>query len=147
MNSPFTPRACFAALALTGLFALCDAQPVQGQISIIAGPSSTYAPTQAVVVEMVVGARTTWDDGRKIQSVDQPATAAGTSFYQEVLGRSPVEVRRTFIQLVLSGQALKPEEVGSDADVKAAVARLPGAIGFIRSSSLDSSVKELLRIR
>ena len=146
MTSPITPRVRFAAVALAGLFALVGAQPAQAQISVIVGPSASYAPSQSDVVEMFVGAKTTWNDGTKIQIVDQPTTAAGTTFYADVLGRSPVEVRRTFIELVLSGQAVKPERFSSDADVKAAVAGTPGAIGFIQSSSMDASVKEVLRI-
>jgi ABC-type phosphate transport system substrate-binding protein len=146
MESPITARFWLVAVALSGLFALAGARPVEAQISVIVGPGSSYSPSQAEVVEMFVGAKTTWNDGTRVQVVDQPETATGATFYEQVLGRSPAEVRRAFIELVLSGQASKPERAGSDAEVKAAVARLPGAIGFIQSSALDSSVKEVLRI-
>lgn len=146
MNSPIKPRFWFAAVAMAGLLALGGVRPAEAQISVIVASSSANSPSQAEVVEMFVGAKTTWNDGTRVQIVDQPTTAVGKQFYEQVLGRSAVEVRRTFVELVLSGQAAKPERSSTDDGVKSAVAGNPGAIGFIQSSSLDSSVKEVLRI-
>jgi ABC-type phosphate transport system substrate-binding protein len=146
MNSPIKPRPWFATVALAGLLALSGVRPAEAQISVIVASSSSNSPNQTEIVEMFVGAKTTWNDGTRVQIVDQPTTAVGKQFYEQVLDRSPVEVRRAFVELVLSGQAAKPERSSSDDGVKSSVANTPGAIGFIQSSSLDSSVKEILRI-
>ncbi len=139
-------RALLPILGLAAGLVLGSPETAQAQISVIVGPSSSQAPSKEQVVEMFVGSRTTWGDGTKVQIVDQPTTAVGQQFYEKVLGQSAVDVRKTFIELVLSGQAAKPERFSSDAEVKAAVASMPGSIGFIQASSLDASVKEVLRV-
>ena len=106
MKSLITPRIWFAAVALAGLFALAGAKPAQAQISVIVGPSSSYSPSQAEIVEMFVGAKTTWNNGTKIQIVDQPTTAVGTTFYADVLGRTPVEVRRKWQGVCIDRQCI-----------------------------------------
>ena len=134
------------SLAIALGLALGAPEAAEAQMSVIVGPSSSYAPTQAEVVKIFRGSMTTWSDGTKVQIVDQASTAVGEQFYSQVIGATSNSVRRVFIELVLSGQASKPKSVGSDAEVKAAVAATPGAVGYIQSSSLDASVKEVVRV-
>ena len=146
MSSQRICRVFLPALAVALGLAMGGPEAAQAQISVIVGPSSSYSPTQEDVVKMFRGSMTTWSDGTKVQIVDQPSTPVGEQFYSQVLGQSASGVRKVFIELVLSGQAAKPKSAASDAEVKAAVAATPGAIGFIQSSSLDATVKEVVKI-
>lgn len=118
----------------------------QAQISVVVAASSSQTADQDAVARMFTGQVTKWADGTKVQIVDQSASSVGQDFYAKVLNKSVAQVRKSLMALLLSGQISKPEQVGSDAEVKAAVARNPGAIGYIATSSLDDSVKELVRI-
>ena len=118
----------------------------QAQISVIVAAGSTQTADQDAVARMFSGQVTSWPDGSKVQLVDQSESDVGKTFYQNVLKKSVAQVRKALMALLLSGQLSKPEQVGSDAEVKAAVAKNPGAIGYIATSSLDDSVKELVRI-
>jgi len=146
MSSIHIRRAFLPALVVAFGLALGVPEGAQAQISVIVGPSSANAPTQEEVVKMFRGSSTTWSDGTKIQIVDQPGTPVGEQFYSQVVGQSASAVRKVFIELVLSGQAAKPKTASSDAEVKAAVASTPGAIGYIQSSSMDATVKEVLKV-
>jgi hypothetical protein len=48
-------------------------------------------------------------------------------------------------QQVFSGKGLPPKVIDGDAEVKKAVAAQGNAIGYIKPSSVDDSVKVLLR--
>jgi ABC-type phosphate transport system substrate-binding protein len=116
------------------------------QISVVVSASANVEATKPQVLDMFLGARTTWPNGTKVQVVDQPDTDVGQSFYTTFLGQSVAQVRTQWTRLVLSGQALAPKkEAGSDG-VKRAVSQTPGAIGYIPTAELDASVKEVLRI-
>lgn len=132
------------ALAATLLAAMPSG--AQAQISVVVAAGSAHVADLDAVARMFSGQVTAWPDGSKVQLVDQSETDVGKTFYDSVLKKSPAQVRKALTALLLSGQIPKPEQAGSDADVKAAVARLAGSIGFIASSSMDASVKELVRI-
>ncbi|MFQ5570363.1 MAG: phosphate ABC transporter substrate-binding protein [Rhodothermales bacterium] len=134
-------------IGLLLLVGLClAATSAQAQISVVVAISSSHAANQAQVKDFFSGARLTWTDGSKVQVVDQPDTELSETFYKTVVGRSPAQVRVQWTKLVLSGQAKAPVKGKSDAEVKAAVSGNPNAIGFIATSALDDSVKELVRI-
>jgi hypothetical protein len=46
---------------------------------------------------------------------------------------------------VFSGKALPPKQMGSDDEMKKFVASNKGAIGYIKASSLDDSVKAVVK--
>lgn len=128
-----------AALALPGT--------AQGQISVVVAAGSQHTADLDMAARIFSGQVTTWSDGTKIQIVDQASSASGQAFYADVLRKSASQVRKAMTALLLSGQIPKPEQVASDAEVKAAVARLSGSIGYIASSSLDDSVREIARVQ
>jgi hypothetical protein len=70
----------------------------------------------------------------------------GKKFYDMVIGKSANQVRRQWTKLLLSGQAAPPLKQPSDKNVKKVVAGNPNAIGYIATSALDDSVREVLRI-
>jgi ABC-type phosphate transport system substrate-binding protein len=125
---------------------LLGAGTANAQISVVvaAGSSLTATPTQAA--DMFSGVKTVWPSGTKVQIVDQAETDTGRAFYQKCVKRPPTIVRAQWTRLTLSGQAVAPKTVSGDAEVKEAVKKLPGAIGYIASASLDASVKEVCRI-
>jgi len=131
---------------VTLLASLAAAAPVMGQVSVIANSSVQSAVTQAQITEIFAGALRAWPTGAKIYVADQSETEVGRSFYDTVMRRPTSVVRMQWIQLILSGQAVAPRRMQSDEAVIEFVRRTPGAVGYVRSSSLDGSVKELLRV-
>jgi hypothetical protein len=54
-------------------------------------------------------------------------------------------VKALWAQLIFSGRALPPKQAASDEDVKKLVGASKGGIGYIKASSLDDSVKAVLK--
>lgn len=50
-------------------------------------------------------------------------------------------MKALWTRLIFTGKAKPPKEVASDADLKKAVAADPKAIGYIKKSEVDGSVK------
>jgi ABC-type phosphate transport system substrate-binding protein len=116
------------------------------QISVIVAKSTEAKATKTEVKEIFTGAKLKWPNGNKIQVVDQPDTELGKKFYDMVIGKSANQVRRQWTKLLLSGQAAAPIKQPADKNVKKIVAGNPNAIGYIATSALDDSVREILRI-
>lgn len=125
---------------------LLGAGTASAQISVVVAAGSSQTATAAQASDMFAGVKTVWPSGTKVQVVDQAETDIGRAFYQKCVKRPPTIVRAQWTRLTLSGQAVAPKSVANDAEVKEALKKLPGAIGYIASGSLDASVKELCRI-
>jgi ABC-type phosphate transport system substrate-binding protein len=133
----------FAALAL---MAVCGVHAVNAQISIIVAKSSTQTATKEQAKEYFSGVQFAWPNGAKIQVVDQAESDRGKAFYESFVGKSVHQVRLQWTKLVLSGQAVGPKKAGDDAAVVKMVAEDPNAIGYVASSAVDGSVKEIVRV-
>jgi hypothetical protein len=73
---------------------------------------------------------------------DNPVRA---SFSTDVLGKSVGNVKAVWAQLVFSGRALPPKQAASDDEVKKLVAANKSAIGYVKASSVDDSVKAVIK--
>jgi len=133
-------------LTLCAVLLLLVAAPASAQHSIIVNKASAQKASKDEARDMFAGAKLTWSDGAKVQVVDQAESEAGKAFYEKVIGKSVNQVRMQWTKLLLSGQAMAPKKCVDDAAVKKAVAEGPNTIGYISTSALDETVKELLRI-
>jgi ABC-type phosphate transport system substrate-binding protein len=120
---------------------------MSAQISIIVAKSSSQKATKEEAKDIFAGAAVTWGNGTKIQVCDQSDSDVGKTFYASFIGKSANQVRLQWTKLVLSGQAMAPKKMADDAAIRKAVADDPNAIGYIQSSAVDGTVKELARIQ
>jgi hypothetical protein len=120
---------------------------LNAQISVIVSSSSHQTADASFLKQVFSASRFSWPDGEKILVVEQAGTPVGKSFYEEFVGTSVSETRKTWLRLVLSGEAIAPVKCANDEEVKRQVALKPNSVGFISAGELDNSVKEIYRIR
>ena len=118
----------------------------QAQISVVVAKSAAHAPSMDDIKAYFSAVKFTWSDGAKVEVVDQPESALAESFYSKLVGKSLSQIRKDWTKLILSGQAAAPTKCAGDDEVKKAVAGSPNAIGFIATSALDGTVKEVGKI-
>jgi hypothetical protein len=86
----------------------------------------------------------TWPDGQQIRVFvledEHPVHKRFTKTYLSIF---PYQLRRLWDRLVYSGTGQAPNRVGSQEEMRAAVAETPGAIGYVESDRADSSVHVL----
>ena len=87
----------------------------------------------------------TWRSGEAVTAVDQDEeSAVRRSFTRDVHRKDVAWVKAYWRQLDFTGQGSGPLQAASDAAVIAAVARTPGAIGYVSATAgLPAEVKTL----
>jgi ABC-type phosphate transport system substrate-binding protein len=91
------------------------------------------------------GQRSRWSNGRRVTLVMRdPGTPEREAILQTLYGVDEDEYRRGFLQAVFSGEASgAPRVLASPNGVLRFVFNVPGAIGYVRASEVDASVKTL----
>jgi ABC-type phosphate transport system substrate-binding protein len=116
------------------------------QVSIIANKSVSESALAANKVASIYSLETTkWSNGNKIVVFDNNSETK-SGFYSGI-GKDQLSLKKEWMKKQLTGEAKAPEAVGSDADVISKVASTPGAIGFVKSASVNGNVKVLCELK
>jgi ABC-type phosphate transport system substrate-binding protein len=95
--------------------------------------------------KIFLGERSHWPNGRRITLVMlDPTQPERKVVLREIYGMSEKDLNNHFIQGVFTGNVLaSPKTLGSAAEVRKFVFNVPGAIGYVRGTDVDASVKAL----
>jgi len=129
------------------LFIIALAATANAQISVVVSSSSSQTANEAQIKEIFSGTSLNWPDGSKTAVVEQAKTDTGKTFYSKFIKKFPTQVQKKWMKLVLSGQANAPVKCADDSAVKLAVAKDKNTIGYIKTSALDGTVKEIHKIQ
>lgn len=111
-------------------------------IAVVVNPANANAVSADDLNRLFLGRASSFADGSKATPLNMAeGTAARDEFDSKVLNRSAAQLKAYWSKLVFTGKGTPPKELADDAAVKAAVAADSGAIGYISSGSVDSSVK------
>ena len=116
------------------------------QISVIVGKDVTKEISADDLKAFFSGEKFKYSDGSPVQIVDQPKRTISKDFYKKLLDMSKTKLAQRWMKLVLSGQAKAPVKCESDEEVKKAIAENSDYIGYIMTSSLDETVREVLKL-
>jgi ABC-type phosphate transport system substrate-binding protein len=113
-----------------------------GDFAVIVNKANPTAADKATVAKIYTADKKSWEDGTAIATADLPEdSAVRSAFSTEVLGKSVANVKAFWAQLIFSGKGLPPKVLASDDDVKKFVSGNKGAIGYVKASAVDDSVK------
>ena len=95
--------------------------------------------------KIFLGERSHWPNGRRITLVMlDPSQPEHKVVLRDIYGMSEKDFNNHFIQGVFTGAVfVSPKTLANSADVRKFIFNVPGAIGYVRSSDVDSSVKVL----
>ncbi len=91
--------------------------------------------------------RQRWKNGQKIVVYNLKSDAPSKSRVYKYIHKKPLELRKTWLRIQLTGEGKAPIAVKTEAELLSKVSSTPGAIGYIRAESVDASVKILATIR
>jgi ABC-type phosphate transport system substrate-binding protein len=134
---------CVLAIFLVFTF---GGKPVSAddQIAIIVNPANTVSGLAlADLHKIFMGEKSTWPNGKHILLVvGAPGTPERASFMRGVYKMSETDYTKYFLQASFTGMVSSPpKEASSSSQVKEIVAENPGAVGFVKKSEVDGSVK------
>ena len=131
---------------IVGLAAGGIAVRAADDIVVIVNKDNTHAVDRTFVMHVYTGVSKAWPDGSPVFPLDQDQGGdVRDGFCQEWLGRSQAAVSAIWAQNIFTGKALPPKIVAPDERMKKIVATNRNAIGYIRRSALDDTVKPLTR--
>jgi ABC-type phosphate transport system substrate-binding protein len=138
------------AFALVALVAAVDPGSVRAQdsepLAIVVNRSNPLSEISlAELRRLYRGQRSRWSNGRRVTLVMRdPGTPEREAILQTLYGLDEDEYRRGFMQAVFAGEANDaPKILASTNGVLRFVFNVPGAIGYVRASEVDGSVKML----
>jgi len=109
---------------------------------VIVNKGNSNAVDKAFVAKVFTGEAKNWPDGGPVFSIDQAeSTAVRADFYRGLLGKSSANMKALWAQNIFSGKGLPPKVVDPDLEVKKIVSSNKNAIGYIKASSVDDTIK------
>lgn len=132
-----------AAMAMAAMMAL---PAWAGDVVVIVNKGNSNAVDKAFVVKVYTGEAKAWADGGPVFAVDQgEGNPVRADFYGNILGKSAANMKALWAQNIFAGKALPPKVVDQDAEVKKVVGANKNAIGYISASSVDDTVKVIVK--
>lgn len=134
---------CVSARAIEGAPGAAQRGGTDRIVVIVAATFSLRDVSQSLVRRIFLGEPTV-HQGTKIVPITAPTgDQLRIAFDRLALGFSPADSGRYWVDRRIRGQGLPPRSVPNQALVRAVVAKLPGAVGYISASQLDPSVRAL----
>jgi ABC-type phosphate transport system substrate-binding protein len=113
-------------------------------LAIVVNHSNSEENVSMVELRRIfLGERTYWTNGRRITLVmREPGDAERKIIVRDVCGMSEEQLRIHVLHGLYTGEILvSPKILSSPAGVRKFIFNVPGAIGYLRVSDLDSTVK------
>lgn len=127
---------------LTGLISLLAfAAPAMAEETVIVNGASPVADlSEDDLKDYYLGKKANWPDGSKVVVV---VLKDGPSHEKLMgkLGKSSSQFSTGWKKLVFTGKGAMPEQVGSEDELVAFVAKTPGAIGYADAGKVKDGVK------
>ena len=117
------------------------------EVVVVAANSPVSAVTTDQLSQLFLGKVHTLPNGSSAVLIDQTeGSTARDDFYSKATGKSAAQIKALWSRLTFSGAAQPPKSASGDAEVKKFVSTIPGAIGYIDKTAVDSSVKVVLTL-
>ncbi|OJF70449.1 phosphate ABC transporter substrate-binding protein [Alteromonas sp. V450] len=112
------------------------------EVAVIVHPSNTDNLDKDSISRLFLNKAKAFPSGTQAKPLAlSEGEAATEEFNGKVLNKTASQLTAFWSKLVFTGKGQPPESMGSDADVVAAVASNPNAIGFIDASAVNDSVR------
>jgi len=116
-------------------------------IVVINNPKNEAKLSKELVMSYYMGDAKAWTGGIPVRLLDLPSDSpTRAAFDKVVLGKSTQQMKDIWMKNATSGKAEPPKEMDDDAEMKKAVASSRMAIGYIKASSVDDTVKVALQL-
>src|SRR5882757_2194540 len=146
MNAHRIRTKLLAALLTALLFSPRPAPAADDAVVVIIHKDNLQQVDQNFVVAIYSGRLKGWPDGSPVFPLDQSdGTSVREAFYMNFVGRTAANMQAVWAQNIFSGKGLPPKIAAPDSEMKRIVSTNRNAIGYIRASAVDDSVRVLLR--
>ncbi len=115
-------------------------------IVVIMNRDNTNNVDLAYINKIYSGTLKAWPDGSPVFALDHSEESELRALFStQVLNRSVANMRAIWSQNIFTGKGMPPKVVSLDTEMKRLVATNRNALGYIRTSQVDASVKVIDR--
>lgn len=129
-------------LALTSLAVHVHAEVVV----VVSAKSSVTSLTAEQTAKIFLGKVVTFPNERTAFPIDQPeGSAIRDEFYSKVAHKNSSQLTAYWAKIIFTGEGRPPQLISGDVAVRKAIANNPNAIGYIDKSTVNHSVRVVLK--
>ncbi len=97
-----------------------------------------------ILMEIYLGKRTLWPDGRAIRLAVLKEGKVHEKFLKEVVKKNPSQFALHWQGATFTGTGVAPKEFSTEEEMRTFVSANPGAVGYISLAGVNDSVKKLM---
>jgi ABC-type phosphate transport system substrate-binding protein len=141
-------RLVILALVVLGLASASRAGSEGGEFKVIVNPDNPVdSVSRDFLRDAYLGKASEWGNGDTVHPIDLTERfAAREKFTEEVIRKTPAQLRTYWNQQIFSGKGVPPPEGDSVADVIDYVVSTPGAVGYLPADA-DPGKAKVIGIR
>ena len=144
---PLAAAAVVAAAVLGAPGAALAAAAPEDIVVVVSVENPATEISRLHLVDLYLGRTTRFPNGEAAEPIDQRSgSKARDAFYERYVGRSVAEIKAHWSKIIFTGRGRPPREEPDCAAVKRYVADHPRAIGYIKRSRVDDTVR-VVRVR
>ncbi|MDI4670818.1 phosphate ABC transporter substrate-binding protein [Pseudoalteromonas shioyasakiensis] len=110
-------------------------------VAVIVNPANGNAIDEGTIKKIYLGKTKSFDDGTKVNPVNQDGNSVSDEFNDKVVGKSSSQLNAYWSKLVFTGKGTPPEKLANDQAVIDFVAANGDAIGYIDAAKVTDKVK------
>ena len=110
-------------------------------VAVIVNPANGNAIDEGTIKKIYLGKTKSFDDGTKVNPVNQDSNSVSDEFNDKVVGKSSSQLNAYWSKLVFTGKGTPPEKLANDQAVIDFVAANGDAIGYIDAAKVTDKVK------
>lgn len=129
-------RKLFLATALT----VCSLNTF-AEVAVIVNPANSNQLDANAIKKIYLGKSKSFDDGVKVNPVNQDGNSVADEFNDKVVGKSGSQLNAYWSKLVFTGKGTPPEKLSNDQAVIDFVSSNTDGIGYIDSAKITDNVK------
>lgn len=116
-------------------------------VAVIVNKENSNTIDRAMIGKIYLGYVSRWASGGTIVALEPPEDSpVAAAFATKVIGKPLRAIKDIWAQNVFTGKSVPPKALASDEEIKKRVAGSKNAIGYIKASSADNSVKVILTV-
>ncbi|MCQ8877300.1 phosphate ABC transporter substrate-binding protein [Pseudoalteromonas shioyasakiensis] len=126
----------FLATALT----VCSFSTL-AEVAVIVNPANANQIDANTIKKIYLGKSKSFDDGMKVNPVNQDSNSVADEFNDKVVGKSGSQLNAYWSKLIFTGKGTPPEKLSNDQAVIDFVSSNTDGIGYIDSAKVTDNVK------
>ena len=129
------------------LLSIVNAANAEGTYAVIVNAANPVASlSSADVMNIFLGKKASWDDGKKIEFVTLKDGDANKDFLKDHVKKNPQQFKNYWKQMLFTGKGVIPPAYDTDAEVTGFVSQNPEVIGYVSAAGARASGVKAIQI-